>query len=125
MCLRAGTCAEGSPLRQRTAPGPPRCPFNHPNLFRLHVESIWQRHELLHRRGARPAPSVLPPSPSFPQEADRRILQALLEEEEEAQREHSARREQARADMAWMQRALEQQLQREREQEAELQMLLR
>uniref|UniRef100_G1QAE8 Trichoplein keratin filament-binding protein n=1 Tax=Myotis lucifugus TaxID=59463 RepID=G1QAE8_MYOLU len=58
-------------------------------------------------------------------EADKRILQALLEEEEEAQREHSARREQARADVAWMQQVLEEQLQREREQEAELQMLLR
>lgn len=59
------------------------------------------------------------------QEADKRILQALLEKEEETQREHSARREQARADVAWMQQVLEQQLQREREQEAELQMLLR
>ncbi|XP_059533039.1 trichoplein keratin filament-binding protein isoform X3 [Myotis daubentonii] len=58
-------------------------------------------------------------------EADKRILQALLEAEEAAQREHSARREQARADVAWMQQALEQQLQREREQEAELQVLLR
>ncbi|KAK1328721.1 hypothetical protein QTO34_012296 [Cnephaeus nilssonii] len=58
-------------------------------------------------------------------EADKRILQALLEKEEETQREHSARREQARADVAWMQQVLEQQLQREREQEAELQVLLR
>lgn len=58
-------------------------------------------------------------------EADKRILQALLEEEEETRREHSARREQARADAAWMQQVLEQQLQREREREAELQTLLR
>lgn len=74
-------------------------------------------------------PTALPllpsPSPSFLQEADKRILQALLEKEEETQREHSARREQARADVAWMQQVLEQQLQQEREQEAELQVLLR
>ena len=35
-------------------------------------------------------------------EADKRILQALLEEEDENQRVHQARREQALADVAWM-----------------------
>ncbi|KAM8818836.1 trichoplein keratin filament-binding protein isoform 1-T2 [Rhynchonycteris naso] len=58
-------------------------------------------------------------------EADKRILQALLEEEEENQRVHSARREQAVADVAWMKQVLEEQLQLEKEREAELQMLLR
>ncbi|KAM9055283.1 trichoplein keratin filament-binding protein isoform 2-T4 [Megaptera novaeangliae] len=58
-------------------------------------------------------------------EADRRILQALLEEEDENQRAHLARREQAQADVAWMKRVIEEQLQLERAREAELQMLLR
>ncbi|XP_029778598.1 trichoplein keratin filament-binding protein isoform X2 [Suricata suricatta] len=58
-------------------------------------------------------------------EADKRILQALLEEEDENQRQHLARREQAAADAAWMKRAIEEQLQLEREREAELQLLLR
>ncbi|XP_036132976.1 trichoplein keratin filament-binding protein [Molossus molossus] len=58
-------------------------------------------------------------------EADKRILQALLEKEEENQRVHLARREQALADVAWMKQVLEEQLQLEREREAELQMLLR
>ncbi|XP_048640975.1 trichoplein keratin filament-binding protein isoform X2 [Marmota marmota marmota] len=58
-------------------------------------------------------------------EADRRILQALLEKEDEAQRMHLARREQALADVAWMKQVIEQQLQLERTREAELQMLLR
>ncbi|XP_019806116.1 trichoplein keratin filament-binding protein isoform X1 [Delphinus delphis] len=58
-------------------------------------------------------------------EADRRILQALLKEEDETQRVHLARREQAQADVAWMKRVIEEQLQLERAREAELQMLLR
>lgn len=59
------------------------------------------------------------------QEADRRILQALQEEEEEDQRAQVARREQALADVAWMKQVIEEQLQLEREREAELQTLLR
>ncbi|KAG8521243.1 Trichoplein keratin filament-binding protein [Galemys pyrenaicus] len=58
-------------------------------------------------------------------EADRRILQALLEKEDENQRVHLARREQALADAAWMKQVIEEQLRLEREREAELQMLLR
>lgn len=58
-------------------------------------------------------------------EADKRILQALLEEEDENQRLHLARREQALADAAWMKRVIEEQLQLEKAREAELQMLLR
>lgn len=58
-------------------------------------------------------------------EADKRILQALMEKEEENQRAHLARREQALADVAWMKQVLEEQLQLEKEREAELQMLLR
>lgn len=58
-------------------------------------------------------------------EADKRILQALLEKEEETQRTHLARREQALADVAWMKQVIEEQLQLEREREAELQLLLR
>ncbi|KAM9195096.1 trichoplein keratin filament-binding protein isoform 1-T2 [Dugong dugon] len=58
-------------------------------------------------------------------EADKQILQALLEKEDENQRVHLARREQALADVAWMKRVIEEQLQLEREREAELQMLLR
>ncbi|XP_054382265.1 trichoplein keratin filament-binding protein isoform X1 [Pongo abelii] len=58
-------------------------------------------------------------------EADRRILQALLEKEDESQRLHLARREQVMADAAWMKQAIEEQLQLERAREAELQMLLR
>ncbi|KAM4827621.1 trichoplein keratin filament-binding protein [Thomomys bottae] len=58
-------------------------------------------------------------------EADRRILQALLEKEDEAQRAHVAKREQALADVAWMKEVIEQQLQLERAREEELQVLLR
>ncbi|XP_004690999.1 PREDICTED: trichoplein keratin filament-binding protein [Condylura cristata] len=58
-------------------------------------------------------------------EADKRILQALLEKEDENQRAHLARREQALADVAWMKQVIEEQLQLEREREAELQLLLR
>lgn len=59
------------------------------------------------------------------QEADKRILQALLEKEDENQRMHLAKREQALADAAWMKQVIEEQLQLEREREAELQLLLR
>lgn len=48
-----------------------------------------------------------------------------MEKEEENQRAHLARREQALADVAWMKQVLEEQLQLEKEREAELQMLLR
>ncbi|XP_075390498.1 trichoplein keratin filament-binding protein [Tenrec ecaudatus] len=58
-------------------------------------------------------------------EADQRILQALLEKEDESQRMHLARREQAQADVAWMKQVLEEQLRLEKEREAELQVLLR
>ncbi|XP_077895055.1 trichoplein keratin filament-binding protein isoform X3 [Ictidomys tridecemlineatus] len=65
------------------------------------------------------------PAAQQAEEADRRILQALLEKEDEAQRMHLARREQALADVAWMKQVIEEQLQLERTREAELQMLLR
>ncbi|XP_006894904.1 PREDICTED: trichoplein keratin filament-binding protein [Elephantulus edwardii] len=58
-------------------------------------------------------------------EADKLILQKLLEKEDEDQRVHEARREQALADAAWMKQVIEEQLQLEREREAELQMLWR
>lgn len=61
----------------------------------------------------------------LPQEADRRILEALLEEEAAEQRREQARRDQALADAAQMKRAIEEQLRLEQEREAELQMLLR
>lgn len=48
-----------------------------------------------------------------------------MEEEDENQRVHQARREQARADVAWMKRVIEEQLELERARGAELQMLLR
>ncbi|XP_064434598.1 trichoplein keratin filament-binding protein isoform X3 [Mirounga angustirostris] len=59
------------------------------------------------------------------QEADKRILQALLEREDENQRMQLAKRAQAVADAAWMKQVIEEQLQLEREREAELQLLLR
>ncbi|XP_051489711.1 trichoplein keratin filament-binding protein isoform X2 [Apus apus] len=58
-------------------------------------------------------------------EADRKILSALLEEEEEDQSLRSARRERAVADVAWMKRVIEEQLQLEKEREAELQTIFR
>ncbi|NWX46726.1 TCHP protein, partial [Steatornis caripensis] len=54
-------------------------------------------------------------------EIDRQILIALLEKEDEAQRRQSARRERVVADVAWMKRVIEEQLQLEKEREAELQ----
>lgn len=58
-------------------------------------------------------------------EADRRILQALLEKEDEQRQASAARRVQAVADVAWMKQVIEEQLRLEREREEELQMLLR
>ncbi|KAK2522869.1 Tchp [Columba guinea] len=58
-------------------------------------------------------------------ETDRQILLAILEKEGEDQRRESARREQAVADVAWMKRVIEEQLQLEKEREAELQMIFR
>ncbi|XP_068937865.1 trichoplein keratin filament-binding protein isoform X1 [Petaurus breviceps papuanus] len=58
-------------------------------------------------------------------EADKRILLALLEKEDEDQRRDSARREQAAADAAWMKQVIEDQLELERAREAELQLLYR
>ncbi|XP_022373144.1 trichoplein keratin filament-binding protein [Enhydra lutris kenyoni] len=58
-------------------------------------------------------------------EADKHILQALLEKEDENQRMHLAKKEQALADAAWMKQVIEEQLRLEREREAELQLLLR
>uniref|UniRef100_A0A1A8L6B5 Trichoplein keratin filament-binding protein n=1 Tax=Nothobranchius pienaari TaxID=704102 RepID=A0A1A8L6B5_9TELE len=52
-------------------------------------------------------------------EADRKIMAALLEGEEEDQRLKAARRERAVADAAWMKSVLEEQLKLEREREAE------
>lgn len=48
-----------------------------------------------------------------------------MEGEEEEQRVESARREKAVADVAWMKRILEEQLQLEREREAEFDLLYR
>ncbi|XP_041756402.1 trichoplein keratin filament-binding protein [Coregonus clupeaformis] len=58
-------------------------------------------------------------------EADRRILAALLEGEQEDQRLESVRRERAVADAAWMKHVIEEQLQLEREREAEFDVLYR
>lgn len=58
-------------------------------------------------------------------EVDRQILSALLEKEDEEQRRQSARRERAVADVAWMKRVIEDQLQLEKEREAELQTFFR
>uniref|UniRef100_A0A8V5GQ00 Trichoplein keratin filament-binding protein n=2 Tax=Melopsittacus undulatus TaxID=13146 RepID=A0A8V5GQ00_MELUD len=58
-------------------------------------------------------------------EIDRQILSALLEKEDEEQRRQSVRRERAVADAAWMKRVIEEQLQLEKEREAELQTIFR
>ncbi|KFO10979.1 Trichoplein keratin filament-binding protein, partial [Balearica regulorum gibbericeps] len=58
-------------------------------------------------------------------ETDRQILLALLEKEDEDQRRQSARRERAVADVAWMKHVIEEQLQLEKEREAELQTIFR
>ncbi|XP_010077451.1 PREDICTED: trichoplein keratin filament-binding protein, partial [Pterocles gutturalis] len=58
-------------------------------------------------------------------ETDRQILLALLEKEDEDQCRQSARRERAVADAAWMKQVIEEQLQLEKEREAELQTIFR
>ncbi|NWU33253.1 TCHP protein, partial [Hylia prasina] len=58
-------------------------------------------------------------------ETDRKILSALLEKEDEDQRRQIARRERAVADVAWMKRVIEEQLQLEKEREAELETIFR
>ncbi|XP_040897387.1 trichoplein keratin filament-binding protein [Toxotes jaculatrix] len=58
-------------------------------------------------------------------EADRKILAALLEGEQEDRRLETARRERAIADAAWMKRVIEEQLELEREREAEFDILHR
>ncbi|XP_066056215.1 trichoplein keratin filament-binding protein isoform X2 [Chamaea fasciata] len=58
-------------------------------------------------------------------ETDRQILSALLEKEDEDQRRQIAQRERAVADVAWMKRVIEEQLQLEKEREAELQTIFR
>uniref|UniRef100_A0A8C4XMZ4 Trichoplein keratin filament-binding protein n=1 Tax=Falco tinnunculus TaxID=100819 RepID=A0A8C4XMZ4_FALTI len=58
-------------------------------------------------------------------EIDRQILLALLEKEDEDQHRQSARRERAIADVAWMKHVIEEQLQLEKQREAELQTFFR
>ncbi|NXL37588.1 TCHP protein, partial [Glaucidium brasilianum] len=58
-------------------------------------------------------------------EIDRQILLALLEKEDEDQHRQSVRQERAVADVAWMKRVIEEQLQLEKEREAELQTIFR
>ncbi|XP_017269193.1 trichoplein keratin filament-binding protein [Kryptolebias marmoratus] len=58
-------------------------------------------------------------------EVDCKILAALLEGEEEDRRLETARRERAVADAAWMKRVIEEQLELEREREAEFDILHR
>ncbi|XP_041855050.1 trichoplein keratin filament-binding protein [Melanotaenia boesemani] len=58
-------------------------------------------------------------------EADRKILAALLEGEQEDRRLETARKQRAIADAAWMKRVIEEQLQLEAEREAELDILHR
>ncbi|NXP55540.1 TCHP protein, partial [Heliornis fulica] len=58
-------------------------------------------------------------------EMDRQILLTLLEKEDEDQRRQSAQRERVVADVAWMKRVIEEQLQLEKEREAELQTVFR
>ena len=59
------------------------------------------------------------------QEADCKILAALLDGQQEDQRIEAARRERAVADAAWMKRVIEEQLRLEREREAEFDVLHR
>nr|XP_033811777.1 trichoplein keratin filament-binding protein [Geotrypetes seraphini]XP_033811778.1 trichoplein keratin filament-binding protein [Geotrypetes seraphini]XP_033811779.1 trichoplein keratin filament-binding protein [Geotrypetes seraphini] len=58
-------------------------------------------------------------------EMDMKILSALIEKEDEDQRQLTARKEQAAADAAWMKRVIEEQLHLEKEREAEVDMLFR
>ncbi|XP_059510942.1 trichoplein keratin filament-binding protein isoform X1 [Stegostoma tigrinum] len=58
-------------------------------------------------------------------EMDRRFLASLIEKDEADQQLQSARREQAVANAAWMKKVIEEQLQLEREREAELDTIFR
>ncbi|NWW78713.1 TCHP protein, partial [Climacteris rufus] len=58
-------------------------------------------------------------------ETDRQILSALLEKEAEDQQRQSVCRDRAVADVAWMKRVIEEQLQLEKEREAELETIFR
>ncbi|KAM6318289.1 trichoplein keratin filament-binding protein [Podargus strigoides] len=58
-------------------------------------------------------------------ETDRQILLSLLEKEEEDQHHQSPHRGRAVIDVAWMKRVIEEQLQLEKEREAELQVMFR
>ncbi|KAM9858297.1 trichoplein keratin filament-binding protein [Aulostomus maculatus] len=58
-------------------------------------------------------------------ESDRKIMAALMAGEDESRRNETARRERAIADAAWMKAVIEEQLQLEREREAELEFLHR
>ncbi|NXF25413.1 TCHP protein, partial [Rhodinocichla rosea] len=58
-------------------------------------------------------------------EIDRQILSALLEKEEEDQSWQNPRRGRAVADVAWMKKVIEEQLQLEKEREAELETIFR
>ncbi|KAM8962005.1 trichoplein keratin filament-binding protein [Pelodytes ibericus] len=58
-------------------------------------------------------------------EMDMKILAALISKEDDEERLHTARREQAAADAAWMKRVIEEQLHLERQREAELDTLFR
>ncbi|KFO95835.1 Trichoplein keratin filament-binding protein, partial [Calypte anna] len=58
-------------------------------------------------------------------EADRQILLSLLEKEDEEQQRRCARRERAVADAAWMKSVIEEQLQLEKEREAQLQTIFK
>lgn len=62
---------------------------------------------------------------SKPQNVDRKILAALLEDDEEDKRLQTVRRERAVADAAWMKRVIEEQLELERQREAEFEILHR
>ena len=61
----------------------------------------------------------------FLKEIDRQILLALLEKEDEDQCRQSVRRERAVVGVAWMKHVIEEQLQLEKEREAELQTIFR
>lgn len=61
----------------------------------------------------------------FLQETDRQILSALLEKEDKDQHRQITGQERAVADVAWMKRVIEEQLQLEKEREAELETIFR
>ncbi|KAH3887553.1 trichoplein keratin filament-binding protein-like [Dreissena polymorpha] len=56
-------------------------------------------------------------------ELDRKILEALVEKEEELKQVHTARREKAKADASWMKKVVEEQIKVEKAREAELDLL--